>query len=373
MSNIEMAALGKTVGLKTMRRGDNRVMTGGDFEFFAVKNGVVVPADARDFFKDKKYFRGVNNFCFADGVQVEINFEPTLCRDVIISCVSDAMSMARDTALMKGCELSCVSGVTMTQRQIDEGGYLSHVMGCNPDFSAYTDVPNTPLKNFETHPNRWAGYHVQLGVNVPERQEKNFARLMDRTVGLVSGWGDKDASHRIRKGDGIGLAGCYRNHPPTRFEYRTPGSYWARTPFLTHIILGVARYAANTFLAGAMDEFNAIYTDQEIRAAINNCDNAECKRLLMRAMPFYTAMSEGCDRYNALSMHNAEDYIGFDYNTFPFAVTSYVMDEGAESLVPQDGRHNWHHVIGLLDLVRIGYVQKHTINKFSEKVRKEAA
>lgn len=281
---------------------------GGDIEYFPVLNGKVIPADAEGFFplKDDDAARASGDVFekfFADGVQAEINFHPYGCRDAVVYSIAKVLSSAnRHAKQHNGSSLHAFSGVKMTQKEIDVGGMLSHVMGCNPDFSAYSDVPNRPVEDFAHHPIRYAGFHVQFGLDIPPDKEKMFAKLCDRTIGLLSTWGDKDETHILRKGDGVGLAGCYRNHPGragrSRFEYRTPGSWWSRRAFQAHFLFGIARVAAKAWNAGVADAIVSQLDDDEVRAAINNCDRKSSRRLAMSIMPMLCGMSGGSSPLN---------------------------------------------------------------------------
>ena len=281
------------------------ILLGGDIEFFAQKDGVVIPADSKSFFVGKDEYKSVYDRyhkVFADGVQIEINFPPYHCRESVVTGIVRAVIEARNIANIKGASLIAVSAVKLKKSVLDTGGKLSHIMGCNPDYSAYTDIPNPPIEDFATHPIRTAGYHIQFGIKINPEQEKEFARLCDRVIGTIAMWGDRDESHHMRKEDGIGLAGCYRNHPESsRFEYRTPGAFWIRQPALSHAILGVARMCGKLWLSGLSETIIAQMTDAEVRTAINNCDNNSCRRLAMRIIPFMADAASHTDVYNSLS------------------------------------------------------------------------
>ena len=289
---------------------------GGDMEAFAVgPDGIVIPADSKDFFVYSKDYKtsqywGKYHKVFADGVQIEVNFSPGYCRDGICENLGHSIQEAQKIASKKNAKLHAVSAVKMKQKDIDKGGYLSHVMGCNPDFSAYSDLPNKPIESYETHPIRTAGYHIQFGSNTITRdKEQKFAKLCDRIIGLIAMWGDRDESHVLRKGDGIGLAGCYRNHPyEARFEYRTCGAFWLRNAALTHAIFGVARMVSHIWSSGLADLFISQVDDDECRAAINNCDNESCKKLAMRMLPTLTNAAKDIDTQSSMSRRNI--YIG---------------------------------------------------------------
>jgi len=282
--------------LAKLAQNHGNLLMGGDVEAFAIgPDGVVIPADAAGFFPySREYVRPVGESqyhkVFADGVQVELNFTPATCRDGIVLSMNRSVNECIQYASRKrAAKMHALSAVKMTQAQIDVGQYLSHVMGCNPDFSAYTDTPNRPIEDYANHPIRTAGYHVQFGKCVNPEYEKKFAKLCDRIVGLVAMWGDRDESHRLRKGDGVGLAGCYRNHPADanpRFEYRTCGSFWLRKAALSHALFGMARMVHHIWESGMADVVIDQIEDDEARAAINNCDNDACKALFMRLLPF---------------------------------------------------------------------------------------
>ena len=291
-----------------------RIM-GGDMEVFAVGlDGRVIPADAPGFFQYSKDYPmsqkwGKHHKVFADGVQIEVNFSPGYCRDGIIGCMYNAIWEAQQIAAKKKAELHAVSAVKMEQKDIDVGGYLSHMMGCNPDFSAYSDVPNRPIEGYATHPIRTAGYHIQFGHEIKREEERKFARLCDRIIGLIAMWGDRDESHILRKGDGVGLAGCFRNHPDQcRFEYRTVGSFWLRNAALSHAIFGVARMVSHVWSSGLADVFISQIDDDECRAAINNCDNDSCRRLAMRILPALADAAKRIDPSNSMSRLRPQGY-----------------------------------------------------------------
>jgi len=143
-------------------------------------------------------------------------------------------------------------------------------LGCDPDYNAYTLLPN-PRPDGERPFRTAAGHvHVGWGADIPvdnsEHMEicASFVKMMDATVGMYMTFIDREPRRR----ELYGKAGAFR---PKSYgvEYRTPSNAWiwnrprrALFHFFTNLAIGKMKY-------GNTPEQAAKISENEIANIIN--------------------------------------------------------------------------------------------------------
>jgi hypothetical protein len=131
--------------------------------------------------------------------------------------------------LPKGHKLVCVPTATFTEKRWADVPDSAKVLGCSPDFNAWTRTVNPPPQGVEGV--RYAGGHIHAGwTENAETDDKSYVRAcvdlvrqLDWYVGLWSVTQDPDIGRRST----YGQAGAMR-FKPYGVEYRTLSNFWLR-------------------------------------------------------------------------------------------------------------------------------------------------
>lgn len=187
-----------------------------------------------------------NGFVQVDGLALEMNVRPAT---TVSEFVSNTEGVLRDLQeIVAKADISCVlvakPSVFFGKNYIKSLPEEIAVLGCNPDFNAYTRAQNeTP--NSEV-PFRTGSGHVHLGwtENEEVRSVKHFnfccalARQLDYFLGLLSLTWDKDNTRRRL----YGRAGAFRPKP-YGMEYRVLSNAWMSSPSLMATVFSQAKKA----------------------------------------------------------------------------------------------------------------------------------
>lgn len=154
------------------------------------------------------------------------------------------------------------------------------ILGCDPDFNAYTEQQNPIYDVNQMGLTRFAAGHIHLGYDVSKIPHNVMAKFCDLFIGLPSIAKDKQGRRR----QFYGQAGNYR---PKKYgiEYRTPSNYW-----IWNVAGGRHEYRMMTQairLAGLVDKdpdgLVKLYKEipwDNVRVAINTEDIAAARKIL---------------------------------------------------------------------------------------------
>jgi hypothetical protein len=160
-----------------------------------------------------------------DGMAAEFNIDPAEDEESFISNLDIVLSQLKE--FVPDHEVLPTPSVTFTKDFLKDIPLQALVLGCDPDFNAYTRGVN-PRPN-GNKPMRTAGGHVHIGGfesdNIYEANHFNdmcrLSTAMDQTIGVYSVLWDKDDKRRSMYGN----AGTFR--PKTYgMEYRTLSNAW---------------------------------------------------------------------------------------------------------------------------------------------------
>lgn len=183
-----------------------------------------------------------------DGMAVEFNIDPVPSNDfgAFNSSIVSVMKQLKDRVKQHDDKIVFKLQPTMEfgQEFLDGQPEEAKMLGCDPDFNAYTGKMNDTPDGTRTF--RTAAGHVHVGwgadipVDNPEHLEicANFIKHLDATVGLFMTIIDRDPKRR----ELYGKAGAFRPKP-YGVEYRTPSNMWLANKDYrrcVHILMNVA-------------------------------------------------------------------------------------------------------------------------------------
>lgn len=159
-----------------------------------------------------------------DGMALEFNTDPAASEDEFLSNITVVMRQLE--AMVPDYEIVKTPVAHFDKEYFDLQPLESKILGCDPDFNAYTMEANSPPDN--KRPMRTASGHVHIGFEVNEARDGphfNIAvavcRQMDFYLGLPSLVYDKDTERR----EMYGKAGAFRMKP-YGMEYRVLSNAW---------------------------------------------------------------------------------------------------------------------------------------------------
>ncbi len=202
--------------------------------------------------------------------------------------------------------------------------------GCKPSFNAYGLKGN--LENSKEITYRSSGGHIHFGFAAGK---PGFAKDMELVtkivksldavlaVGCVSMFAEFD--HPLRR-QFYGLAGEYRL-PPHGLEYRTLSNAWIFHPFISNLVIDLARKVCNFGANGLLATYWEI-SEAETIETITNCDVKNARKIIDQHKGIYEAMFKAC--YG-------------NYNSDCTKACYWALTKGMESVIkdPTDIERNW--------------------------------
>lgn len=241
------------------------ITIGADPEVFVSKNGSFFPATGLVPGTKAEPFKVEKGAVQVDGLALEFNIDPARSYEEFqtnLDVVSTQLrSMVPDYEFMKtpAVVLSRLHKAVIPKQDL--------VMGCNPDFNAYSEELNDgPDPDTDV---RAAGGHLHIGGYFPDgatpRQKYmlsvRLARLMDQYVGVYSVlWDNDDLRRKI-----YGRAGACRLKE-YGLEYRTLSNKWIFRKDVTKFVYDQTQLAVKALIRGE-DVHTGFYAN-----IINNSD-----------------------------------------------------------------------------------------------------
>jgi hypothetical protein len=161
-----------------------------------------------------------------DGMALEINTVPAKNFDQFKNNINTVLSRLQDM-IPENCEMTVCPTAHFDSEYINQQPPEAKMLGCDPDFNAYTgEMNNPPL----AHPTmRTAAGHVHLGWTTGKDVEdpvhmiqcREIVKQLDYYIGIPSLLHDSDQERRQM----YGKAGSFR---PKHYgvEYRVLSNYW---------------------------------------------------------------------------------------------------------------------------------------------------
>jgi len=226
------------------------VSLGCDPEFFFSKNGKIIGSEK---VIDEEDLDAEENRVIIDGVQAEINPEPSTCRQTLAGNIADCFDVIDDIARRKKVKVDSSQNIKIEPQELLALSEKSRQFGCAP--SKNKDKNNKiRIKDASKYYYRSAGGHIHIGYTgdgwftkgVTHKallNHKVMIPILDIIVGNTCVLIDRDKGNKIRRKT-YGRAGEYRT-PKYGLEYRTLSNFWLRDYKLMSFVMGLTRMAVN--------------------------------------------------------------------------------------------------------------------------------
>lgn len=290
----------KILPMPMMDTRNGNLYYGCDPEFFLKKDGKIVGSEKyipeegitrypehRDYYSNEIIPAEGPITVIRDGIQVEINPEPSFCRELLQENIERTFHRLNDEVLSKNPDVSVDYSVTVdiTKEEMDSLSEKSKTFGCTPSYNLYDTRADVGVKDASKYFSRSAGGHIHIGghknageSSVSVEFLQNPARIipvLDLIVGNTCVLVDRDPGNKKRR-ETYGRAGEYRL-PKHGIEYRTLSNFWLRDYALMSMVFGLVRQAilivwkSNEEHDYAKELMSMVNID-DVRNAINNND-----------------------------------------------------------------------------------------------------
>ena len=237
---------------------------GADPEVFVAKSGQVLCAHGL-IPGDKEHPHPVNRGAVqVDGMALEFNIDPASSAEEFAENLRLVQEQLK--GMIEGYEFFDAVSAIFDQKYFDEQPDIAKILGCEPDFNAYTETTNPRPDG--SGPMRTVGGHVHVGgFDTDEVMEPGhfgncvtLSKYMDEELGVYSILWDKDDKRRSM----YGKAGSFR---PKRYgmEYRTLSNAWIFSAPLVQFVYDATERAITRM-------FEQDETNPEIPSIIDNSD-----------------------------------------------------------------------------------------------------
>ena len=204
-----------------------------------------------------------------DNVMIEYCIPPCTSAEKFIEEINFVKNHINET-ILKPLNLvsKCVASARFDEKDLDSE--QARMFGCDPDYSAYTFMPNEVNRTDMTL--RTSGGHIHVGYdNHNPETSMQIIKAMDLFLGLPSLILDTDTERRKM----YGKAGCHRIKPKYGVEYRVLSTFWTENNNLIKWAFD------STMNAIEFVNINGIITNEdEIIEAINNNDSTKALEIL---------------------------------------------------------------------------------------------
>lgn len=225
-----------------------------------------------------------------DGVAAEINTTPT---DNYMTFSQLVKSQLDDLqARLPEHKLKIQAAYSFPKAYMDKLPEEVKLLGCNPDYNAWTEKIN-PMPDGNATTMRTTAGHLHIGFNKSEDPMEPFhfadccrlVRQLDYYVGVPTLLWDTDPRRR----ELYGKAGAFR--PKTYgLEYRTPSSMWLKHQNLYHWLHQSCTQAVNGLVNGSRPYLPEKF-ETEARDRINAGDKAWAKKEFKQNIWPYTGLA----------------------------------------------------------------------------------
>jgi hypothetical protein len=227
---------------------------GSDPEFFLKTGEEFISAHAMVPGNKVNPFPVPNGAVQVDGMALEFNIDPAVSSGEFVHNINTVLKSLRGM-VPPDFEFAYESVAHFKADHFNKQPKIAKMMGCEPDFDAYSGKENTPPDNRK--PMRTAAGHIHVGWN-EDGEDINFqkfeearamTRQMDYVLGVPSVLIDDGAERRGM----YGRAGCFR---PKSYgaEYRVLSNFWLKTDELKEWVFNATLQAYNLLMEGIILE-----------------------------------------------------------------------------------------------------------------------
>lgn len=210
-----------------------------------------------------------------DNVLAEFNIEPAETSEEFRVYISSVMGSLSYRLHQHKLKMEIVPHHTYSMDFLEGQGEKALVLGCDPDFNAYTGRVNVPPAGDETG-FRTASGHIHFGYDSPRKKQSFYlVQAADIALGIPSVLIDPDRKRR----ELYGKAGACRIKD-YGVEYRTLSNFWLnddvsiewaynQAKLAGHIVEELSYYQDKI---GGVDEVQRIINEYDQEAALKVCN-----------------------------------------------------------------------------------------------------
>lgn len=227
------------------------ILLGADPEVFITKDGVphsahgLIPGTKK---RPKKVKDGALQ---VDGMAGEFNINPAKTQAEFVHNTQSVLSQLA-MQLPAGHAILIQPSVKFDKAHFEAQPQVAKMLGCDPDFNAYTRHANKAPDNNTTMRTAAGHVHVGWGKGFDIDSADHLAmcwdlvKQLDLFLGVPSVLLDKDGAERRRM---YGKAGCFRPKP-YGCEYRVLSNFWLKSPELMQWVFDQTMLAVKELMNG---------------------------------------------------------------------------------------------------------------------------
>lgn len=212
-----------------------------------------------------------------DNILLEFNPKPANSKEGFIKNTADMLVDIQDIITPLDLNVAIRASSRFTYEEVATP--QARLVGCEPDFNAWTFEMNEPPEFSPNSTLRTCGGHVHIGFNTEETglSREELVQAMDLLCGVPSVLMDDDTSRRKI----YGKAGAYRSkladiHGFDGVEYRTLSNFWIGSEKLMGWVYDCVARAVND----GREFLVASPMQGTIQHTINNSDKDEARKLI---------------------------------------------------------------------------------------------
>lgn len=189
-----------------------------------------------------------------DGLALEFNIHPSKTEDEFVSNIMSVMGDLRKQVPGE-YQFSVMPFAKFSNAIFDKLPKEAKILGCDPDFNAYTGKQNVIMGDPGNTPQRYAAGHIHIGwTNVDDPFEEShfdeccFAvKQLDACIGIFKQYWEPYNG----RWNTYGQPGVFR---PKKYgvEWRTPSNSWLRDEKLMRWMFKTAKKAMEDLIAGKL-------------------------------------------------------------------------------------------------------------------------
>lgn len=187
-----------------------------------------------------------------DGCALEFNIKPALTATEFDRNIEDTLSDIR-SLVDPSFEFVFKPAVTFSKTEWEKASKVSKILGCDPDYDAYTQKAKTPPPGSEEAPFRTASGHLHVGFTEPVDPQDPahifdcavITQFIDLKLGMYQKYWDGDQTRRRIYGD----FGSFRPKP-YGLEYRVLSNQWVTDRPLRRFIFQFLKNSIGKLLQG---------------------------------------------------------------------------------------------------------------------------
>lgn len=258
------------------------VTLGSDPEFFIRDKGKKSVRGSEEFIQGrgiKLYDWESSPTIVRDGVQVEINPQPSTCREGHFGSISGNILRLHEMVEQGNSEIAFEARAFVAPESFEKLSKDSKMSGCNPVDNAHGI--KAPKQEMEKSRLRCAGGHVHVGGDSVDKAVRRLGaesvvKMMDIVAGNTLVMVDQFPGSKERRRY-YGKAGEYRVKP-YGLEYRVPSNFWLRDYRLYGLTFGLVRLAVGICNSNVYSDILDRIDMKDVVKAINSNDPVLAKK-----------------------------------------------------------------------------------------------